>query len=133
MSDEHTQRMSGCYGHSTVRTPNIDAMAARGVRFDNAYCNSPICVPSRASFVTGRYVHETGNWDNAAPYTGAATGWGHRLTSQGIPLTIIGKMHFRSVEDDNGFPDEGLIMDVKDGVRRSVWHRQGGDASARVT
>ena len=116
MSDEHTQRMSGCYGHSTVRTPNIDAMAARGVRFDNAYCNSPICVPSRASFVTGRYVHETGNWDNAAPYTGAATGWGHRLTSQGIPLTIIGKMHFRGVEDDNGFPDERLIMDVKDGV-----------------
>ncbi len=116
MSDEHTRRITGCYGHSKVLTPNIDSIAARGVRFENAYCNSPICVPSRASFVTGRYVHKTGNWDNAAPYTGATPGWGHRLTDQSIPLTIIGKMHFRSVEDENGFPDERLIMDVKDGV-----------------
>ena len=116
MSDEHTQRMSGCYGSPIVRTPNIDSIAARGVRFDNAYSNCPICVPARANFVTGRYIHETGNWDNAAPYTGATEGWGHRLTDQGIPLTIIGKMHFRSVDDDNGFPDERIIMDVKDGI-----------------
>ena len=116
MSDEHTQRFSGCYGHSTIQTPNIDSIADSGVRFQNAYCNSPICVPSRASFVTGRYVHTTGNWDNAAPYTGETHGWGHELASQDIPVTVIGKMHFRSVDDDNGFPDERLIMDVKDGI-----------------
>ena len=76
MSDEHTRRITGCYGHSKVLTPNIDSIAARGVRFENAYCNSPICVPSRASFVTGRYVHKTGNWDNAAPVYGSAGGLG---------------------------------------------------------
>lgn len=116
MSDEHSRRVAGCYGHPLVKTPNIDSIAARGVRFASAYCNSPLCVPSRASFATGRYVHAIGNWDNAAPYTGATPSWGHRLTEQGIPVTAIGKMHFRRVEDDNGFPDERVIMDVKDGI-----------------
>jgi choline-sulfatase len=50
MSDEHSRRVLGCYGHPMIRTPNLDALAARGVRFTDSYCNSPICVPSRASF-----------------------------------------------------------------------------------
>ncbi len=84
MSDEHTRRMTGCYGHPLVQTPNLDRLAERGVRFDNAYVNHPICVPSRANFITGRYTHETGNWDNAHPYTGhEAEGFGHRLTDAG--------------------------------------------------
>ena len=77
MSDEHTRRMTGCYGHPRVKTPNLDRLAADGVRFDNAYCNFPICVPSRANFLTGRYCHETGHWDNAHPYVGhEASSWG---------------------------------------------------------
>ena len=59
MSDEHAPQFSGAYGHSQVRTPHIDQLAREGVLFESAYCNSPVCVPSRMSFMTGRYVHQT--------------------------------------------------------------------------
>ena len=48
-SDEHSREIAGCYGSSIVRTHNLDALAARGALFENACCNSPFCVPSRAS------------------------------------------------------------------------------------
>lgn len=116
MSDEHNARMLGSSGHSIVQTPNLDALAERGVRFSTAYCNSPICVPSRASFATGRYVHQIGAWDNAAPYSGSASqSWGHCLANSGIPVTTIGKLHYRDSSDDVGFPDQRIPMHVMDG------------------
>src|SRR5689334_9564104 len=57
MSDEHNQRVAGCYGNRTVRTPNIDRLAGGGVTFDAAYTNSPLCVPARLAFTAGKYVH----------------------------------------------------------------------------
>lgn len=116
MSDQHNPWITGCYGDPVVQTPNIDALAAAGTRFISAYCSTPICVPSRASFATGRYGFQIRSWDNASPYTGAeAPSWGHRLTEQGHHVTTIGKLHYRSVADDNGFPDERLPMHVLDG------------------
>ena len=56
-----------CAGHPTLQTPNIDALAARGVRFTNAYVQSPICGPSRMSFYTGRYVRSHGSTWNMFP------------------------------------------------------------------
>lgn len=114
-SDEHNRDMSGCYGHPVVQTPNLDQLAEQGVRFTNAYCNSPICVPSRASLATGRYVHQIGAWDNAQPYVGAQPSWGHRLVEAGHHVTTVGKLHYRKVGDPSGFPDQRLAMHVKDG------------------
>ncbi len=55
----------GCYGHPRLKTPNIDALAARGVRFTRAYVQSPVCGPSRMSYYTGRYMRSHGsNWNN---------------------------------------------------------------------
>ena len=117
MSDEHNPRMLGAAGHPLVRTPNLDRLAAAGTAFSAAYCNSPICVPSRASFATGRYVHQIGAWDNAAPYTGqAAASWGHRLAEQGRRVTTIGKLHYRNTADDIGFPDQRIPMHVMRGI-----------------
>jgi choline-sulfatase len=115
-SDQHNKRITGCYGNPVVRTPNLDALAARGTRFDNAYCTTPICVPSRASLVTGRYAHTLGSWDNATPYTGTeAASWGHRLTDRGHKVTTIGKLHFRQPSDPTGFPDQRIPMHVLEG------------------
>jgi choline-sulfatase len=116
MSDEHSRRVLGCYGHPMIRTPNLDALARRGVRFTDAYCNSPICVPSRASFATGRYPHQIRFWDNAMPYDGSVPSWGHRLQQHGHRVTAIGKLHFRSSDDDSGFTEQILPLHVVDGI-----------------
>ncbi len=116
MSDQHNRQMMGCAGHPDIRTPNLDALAARGTRFANAYTNSPICVPSRAAMATGRYPHQIGVWDNASPYTGTPASWGHRLTEAGVPVTTIGKLHFRGIEDDTGFPDQRIPLHCHEGL-----------------
>ena len=115
MSDEHSRRILGCYGHDMIETPNLDRLAADGTLFESAYCNSPICVPSRASFATGRYVHETGHWDNGIPYFGEPEGWGHRLSALGHQVDSIGKLHYRASEDPNGFDNEILPLHVLNG------------------
>ncbi len=116
MSDEHSKRVLGCHGHPMIRTPNLDRLAGRGVRFTDAYCNSPICVPSRASFQTGRYVHDIRFWDNAIAYDGSVPSWAHRLKAAGHRVDSIGKLHFRSAEDDNGFTKEHMPLHVVEGV-----------------
>lgn len=120
MSDEHQARALSCAGHPLVKTPNLDRLAKRGVRFTNAYTPSPICVPARASFATGKYVHQTRLWDNAMPYDGRISGWGHALQAKGIPVESVGKLHYRSQEDQAGFDVEHIPMMVAGGVGM-VW------------
>jgi choline-sulfatase len=116
LSDQHSRDAMGCQGHPLVETPNLDRLAAGGTRFQNAYVNCPICVPSRASLMTGRYVHDIRSWDNGFPYHGAVPGWGHRLREQGHRVDSIGKLHFRSAADDNGLAEEIEPLHVVDGV-----------------
>ena len=116
MTDQHARHAAGAYGNVTVQTPHLDAFAARGTAFDNAYCASPMCVPSRAALMTGRPVHETRSWDNAHPYTGVPEGWAHVVRSAGMRTAVIGKMHFRSPDDDTGFDEVILPLDVSDGI-----------------
>lgn len=116
LSDQHTRNALGCYGHPLLRTPHLDALAARGARFINAYCNSPICVPSRAVLATGQYVFQTGYWDNAKPYEGAVPSWGHWLQNRGHQVESIGKLHFRSAADPCGFDHEQIPMHVVGGT-----------------
>ncbi len=115
-SDEHARSAMGCSGHPVVRTPTLDRLAASGARFTNAYTNSPICVPARASLATGRHVHQIGNWSSAEPYKGDVPGWGHRLIGDGHRVVSIGKLHYRDSGDPNGFEPEILPLHVVDGV-----------------
>lgn len=116
MADEHARSALGCYGHDLVQTPALDRLAATGTRFTQAYTPSPICVPARASFTTGRYVFQNLCWSNAQPYAGQMPGWGHRLIDEGHEVVSIGKLHYRSSDDDNGFSREIMPLHVRNGV-----------------
>lgn len=116
MSDQHNRRTLGCYGHPIVKTPNLDRLAERGSMFTDAYTPCPVCVPARAAFATGKYVHQIGTWDNAIAYDGRIPSWHHLLRDRGHHVVSIGKLHFRSKDDDNGFSDEQIGMHIIDGV-----------------
>ena len=140
MSDEHNRRVLGAAGHPLVRTPHLDRLSARGTRFGAAYCTSPICVPSRAGFATGKYPHQVGYWDNADPYDGAVPSWHHLLRAAGRRVVSIGKLHFRGRPgDDHGFSEELVPMHVIDGigdvkglVRENIPRRNGYDKLAKL-
>ena len=114
-SDNHNRAVTGCYGHAYVKTPNLDRIAASGVRFENSYSTSALCCPARAAIATGRYPHQTGFWDNAIAYDGSVPSWHHRLREQGHTVTAVGKLHYRSEQDDNGFTEEIEPMHLHDG------------------
>ncbi len=95
MSDEHNQRVSGCYGDRIVQTPNIDSLAAQGVTFNNHYCNSPLCVPSRSSFTAGKYASRVDVWGltNELPNADIPS-LPRVLTAAGYESYLCGKMHY---------------------------------------
>ncbi|NKB65793.1 MAG: sulfatase-like hydrolase/transferase [Candidatus Latescibacteria bacterium] len=103
MSDEHAPRYSGTYGHPLVQTPHMDRLAARGVTFDNAYCNTPLCGPSRMSFMTGRHIQNIGAYDNAFPLPSDTLTWAHRLGAAGYQVDLAGKQHFCGTDQLHGF------------------------------
>jgi choline-sulfatase len=115
MADQHSRKALGCYGHPLARTPNLDALAARGTRFVNAYTNSPLCVPARACFATGRHLHEIGYWDNAIAYDGRVKGWGHRLLDAGHDFVSVGKLHYRFADDPTGVGEQVIPMHIANG------------------
>ena len=116
LSDEHNKRMLGVSGHSHVKTPNLDKLANEGVLFENAYCNSPICVPSRAILATGRFNAEIGYWDNADPYDGKIPSWGHRAVENNCDAVSIGKLHFLDDQAPTGFSQQINPLNVVGGV-----------------
>jgi len=114
MSDEHAPMFSGAYGHPLVRTPHLDRLAKRGVLFENAYCNSPLCAPSRMSFMTGRYIHHIATWDNSSPLASDAVTWAHLLRAVGYDVVLSGKQHFIGPDKLHGFRAQ-LARDLHSG------------------
>ncbi|MBN8940132.1 MAG: alkaline phosphatase family protein [Rhizobiales bacterium] len=95
-----------CAGHRTLSTPNIDALARRGVRFSRAYVQSPVCGPSRMSFYTGRYMRSHGsNWNNFPLRVGEPT-LGEHLKRLGVRNVLVGKTHMKA--DDEGMARLGI-------------------------
>ena len=111
MSDEHDPQVSSPYGHPFIHTPAMQRLADRGTVFENAYCNSPLCVPSRASFMTGKHLHRIGVWDNGVPLASDEPTWAHRLNGLGYATALAGKMHFVGLDQRHGF-QERLVEDV---------------------
>jgi len=117
MSDEHTRSVMGAYGNTLVHTPALDKLANDGVRFENAYTPSPICISARASFATGTQVFEHRCWSSAEPYYGQQQSWMQRLRARGHDVVCIGKQHYRSAADDCGFSEQILPMYLTNGGR----------------
>ena len=115
MSDEHNPKVMGCSGHPIISTPHLDALAARGTRFSSAYTTSPVCVPARAAFALGKYIHQIGFWDNADAYDGSVPSWHHNLRSLGHDVVSIGKLHFNRKDEDHGFSEEQIPMHILEG------------------
>jgi arylsulfatase A-like enzyme len=104
-----------CYGHPHLHTPNIDRLAARGVRFTRAYVQSPICGPSRMSTYTGRYVHSHGASWNGIPLKVGEMTMGDHLRAAGMGCWLVGKTHMRA--DAEGMRRLGLDPDSVIGAR----------------
>lgn len=127
MTDQHAPLYSSAYGHAQVSTPAMDRLAREGVTFDQAYCNTPLCAPGRFSFMTGRYVHHLGTWDNCTPMPSDAVTWAHRLRARGYDAVLSGKMHFLGPDQTHGFRQQ-LAVDIHAEQRHPIycWHEADG-------
>src|SRR5580700_6909750 len=93
MSDQHRADMMGCAGDASMQTPALDGLAATGVRFSRVSCQGPLCMPSRASFMTERYVRDHGvytNWEEIAPDSPTYV---RALREAGYHTALLGKAH----------------------------------------
>ena len=114
MCDQLRWDYLSCYGHPHLQTPNIDALAKRGVRFDRAYVQAPVCGPSRMSFYTGRYMRSHGsNWNRFPLRIGEPT-LGDHLRGLGMRAVLVGKTHMQA--DTEGMERLGIDPNSSRGV-----------------
>ncbi|MCP4642158.1 MAG: sulfatase-like hydrolase/transferase [bacterium] len=102
MTDQHRADLMTCAGRDLVPTPNIDRIAERGVRFENAYCPYPVCLASRSAMLTGLYAHTTGAINNNDRLDWRYRTMAHHFADHGYLTGLIGKMHFNDVHN-HGF------------------------------
>jgi arylsulfatase len=93
IADDVSQDDFGCYGHPTIKTPNIDKLAQNGMRFDNAYLTTSSCSPSRCSIITGRYPHNTGAPELHVKLPDTQIRFPELLKQEGYYTVLSGKNH----------------------------------------
>ncbi len=103
MVDQHRFDCLGCQGNGAVHTPNIDAIATDGVRYENSFCPFPVCTPSRYSFLSGRYAFEHEGYSNRSTPLPDIVMWPELLRREGYQTAAVGKMHFTPTYLDVGF------------------------------
>jgi len=111
MADQMAAPALPFHGHPVVRTPNLSRLAAEGVVFDNAYCNYPLCAPSRFALLSGRLPSAIGAFDNAAEFASSVPTFVHYARAAGYRTCLSGKMHFVGADQLHGF-EERLTTDV---------------------
>ncbi|WP_131114951.1 choline-sulfatase [Lichenihabitans psoromatis] len=111
MVDQLAPAFLPIHGHPLVKTPHLSALAARGVVFDSAYCNSPLCSPSRTAFMTGCLPSRTGGYDNASEFRADLPTFAHYLRRLNYRTILAGKMHFCGPDQMHGF-EERLTTDI---------------------
>ena len=125
-SDEHSASAMGNSGHATVKTPNLDRLAEQSYVFDNAYCTSPICTPSRLSMLTGKYPHQIDAWDlGAVADSNRHQTWGHHLSD--YDTILCGRTHFNGPDRHVGFRQR-LLDDLPMSTRSGAPPKRGPEA-----
>ena len=114
MFDQLAPQSLPSYGHPLVQAPHLSRLAAEGVQFQNAYCNSPLCAPARFSMMAGQPASRIGAWDNAAEFPASVPTFAHYLRSAGYRTCLSGKMHFVGPDQLHGF-EERITTDVYPG------------------
>ena len=110
MSDEHNAGVLGCYGNKIIHTPNLDRLATQGVVFNAAYTNSPLCVPCRLSFTSGKYISRVGAWSNTCRLpSDDFPSIARIMNAAGYESYLCGKMHY-DAEHRYGFTEIGGNM-----------------------
>ena len=95
MTDQHRADHLGCYGNPIVQTPNIDALAACGTRFEQFYVNCPICMPNRIAMMTARMPTTNGSRHNGIPMDREAVSYVDLLRAAGYRTGLVGKWQLR--------------------------------------
>ena len=111
MADQLAAQALSIYGNAVCKTPNLERLAAQGAVFTNNYSNNPLCVPSRASMLTGRLSPDIGVYDNANEIASSSPTMAHFMRAQGYQTFLCGKMHFIGPDQLHGF-EERLTTDV---------------------
>ena len=111
MADQLAAQALSIYGNAVCKTPNLERLAAKGAVFTNNYSNNPLCVPSRASMLTGRLSPDIGVYDNANEIASSSPTMAHFMRAQGYQTFLCGKMHFIGPDQLHGF-EERLTTDV---------------------
>ncbi len=128
VGDDHAGGTLGIDGDPRRATPRLDALARQGVRFDRAYCNAPLCTPSRASFLTGRLPHAVGVTRLTTPLPDDALTLGDWLGDLGYNTAAFGKMHFNPDHGGNNHHGFTTRLDTDDWTRWLTQHSPvGGD------
>lgn len=95
----------GCLGHEHLKTPNIDALAANGILFENSFCTTSLCSPSRASILSGLYAHVHGVTNNFTEYPEDMSTFPRALQAAGYETAYLGKYH---MGEENDSPRPGF-------------------------
>jgi len=111
MADQLAAPALPAYGHRQVLAPHLDTLARQAVVFDSAYCNFPICAPSRFSMLSGRLPHAIEAYDNASEFPAATPTMAHYLRHAGYRTILCGKMHFIGPDQLHGY-EERLTTDI---------------------
>jgi choline-sulfatase len=94
-----------------VEMPNLKRLSEQSAVFENAYCNSPVCSPSRLSFISGRYPCNNGVYDNGATMHSHVPTYGHIMTRGGYQTALCGRMHIQGLDTHRGF-EKRLVADI---------------------
>ncbi len=111
MADQMAAPMLPFYAPSPIKMPHLSRLAETGVVFESAYCNSPLCAPSRFTLVSGQLPSKIGAYDNAADFAGDVPTYAHYLRRLGYHTALSGKMHFCGPDQLHGY-EQRLTSDI---------------------